>query len=103
MASFQQYKTKTGYKWLLKWELVSIPKQAIGKQQHAEALRPKEAVAAAAEFQKEIDNNALIRNDITFEDVFKEWWDVHSKTIKRSTRYRKLSNFKSISCRTSGN
>lgn len=54
----------------------------------------KEAVAAAAEFQKEIDNNALARNDITFEDVFKEWWDVHSKTIKRSTRYRKLSNFK---------
>ncbi|WP_268346566.1 site-specific integrase [Bacillus haynesii] len=54
----------------------------------------KEAVAAAAEFQKEIDNNALIRNDITFEDAFKEWWDVHSKTIKRSTRYSKLSKFK---------
>ncbi|XBO87408.1 N-terminal phage integrase SAM-like domain-containing protein [Bacillus licheniformis] len=41
-----------------------------------------------------MDNNALIRNDITFEDVFKEWWDVHSKTIKRSTRYSKLSKFK---------
>ncbi|XSC73784.1 tyrosine-type recombinase/integrase [Bacillus licheniformis] len=50
-------------------------------------------MSLAAEFQKEIDNNALIRNDITFEDVFKEWWAVHSKTIKRSTRYSKLSKF----------
>ncbi|GIN35124.1 site-specific integrase [Bacillus licheniformis] len=95
MASFQQYKTKTGYKWLFKMGVGIDPKTGNRKTTTRRGFKTKkEAVAAAAEFQKEIDNNALDRNDITFEDVFKEWWDVHSKTIKRSTRYRKLSNFK---------
>ncbi|AUZ30150.1 site-specific integrase [Bacillus licheniformis] len=95
MASFQQYKTKTGYKWLFKMGVGIDPKTGNRKTTTRRGFKTKkEAVAAAAEFQKEIDNNALARNDITFEDVFKEWWYVHSKTIKRSTRYRKLSNFK---------
>ncbi|MCU9958825.1 site-specific integrase [Bacillus licheniformis] len=95
MASFQQYKTKTGYKWLFKMGVGIDPKTGNRKTTTRRGFKTKkEAVAAAVEFQKEIDNNSLIRNDITFEDVFKEWWDVHSKTIKRSTRYSKLSKFK---------
>ncbi|MFN3206804.1 site-specific integrase [Bacillus licheniformis] len=94
MASFQQYKTKSGYKWLFKMGVGIDPKTGDRKTTTRRGFKTKkEAVAAAAEFQKEIDNNALIRNDITFEDVFKEWWAVHSKTIKRSTRYSKLSKF----------
>lgn len=94
MDSFQQYKTKSGYKWLFKMGVGIDPKTGDRKTTTRRGFKTKkEAVAAAAEFQKEIDNNALIRNDITFEDVFKEWWAVHSKTIKRSTRYSKLSKF----------
>ncbi|MBU8787986.1 tyrosine-type recombinase/integrase [Bacillus sp. FSL K6-0138] len=94
MASFQQYKTKSGYKWLFKMGVGIDPKTGDRKTTTRRGFKTKkEAVAAAAEFQKVIDSNALIRKDLTFEDVFKEWWAVHSKTIKRSTRYSKLSKF----------
>ncbi len=75
MASFPQYKTKTGYKWLFKMGIAIDPKTGIRKTTTRRGFKTKKeavAVAAAAEFQKEIDNNALIRNDLTFEDVFKE-------------------------------
>ncbi|MGR3287145.1 site-specific integrase [Bacillus sonorensis] len=95
MASFQQYKTKTGYKWLFKIGVGTDPKTGKRKTTTRRGFKTKkEAAAAAAEFQKEIDNNNLVvRNEITFEDVFKEWWAVHLKTIKDSTQASKVSKF----------
>ncbi|MEK5108180.1 site-specific integrase [Cytobacillus sp. FSL K6-0129] len=53
----------------------------------------KEAQAAYMKLKQEIDSGLLSKQALLFEDIFKEWWDIHSKTIKPSTKYSKLSKF----------
>ncbi|NPC91179.1 site-specific integrase [Bacillus sp. WMMC1349] len=94
MASFQKYKTKAGYKWLFKIGTGTDPVTGNRKTTTRRGFNTKKkAVAAAAEFQKEIDNNDIIRNYFTYEEIYKEWWAIHSKTIKQSTQISKLSKF----------
>ena len=54
----------------------------------------KEAQLAALEMERELNHsNGSISSNLTFREVFTEWWDKHSRTIKQSTRYTKLSKF----------
>jgi integrase len=48
----------------------------------------KEAELAAAKVEMEIANNTfIVDSSITYQQVYDEWWDSHSKTIKPSSRY----------------
>lgn len=93
MASFQKYKTKNGDRWLFKMYTGIDPATGERKMTTRRGFKTKkEAQEAAIELQKEIESG-LFQKDLTFEEVYKEWWETHSKTIKPSTRYKKITMF----------
>lgn len=54
----------------------------------------KGAELAAAKVELEIANKTLIPDSsLTYQQVFDEWWAVHSKTIKKSSRYTVKSKY----------
>lgn len=94
MASYQKYKTKQGDKWMFKLIVGIDP--GTGKKimtTRRGFKTKKEAQAAYMKLKQEIDSGLLSKQALLFEDIFKEWWDIHSKTIKPSTKYSKLSKF----------
>lgn len=94
MASYQKYKTKQGDKWMFKLIVGIDP--GTGKKimtTRRGFKTKKEAQAAYMKLKQEIDSGLLSKQSLLFEDIFKEWWDIHSKTIKPSTKYSKLSKF----------
>lgn len=94
MASYQKYKTKQGDKWMFKLIVGIDP--GTGKKimtTRRGFKTKKEAQAAYMKLKQEIDSGLLSKQSVLFEDIFKEWWDIHSKTIKPSTKYSKLSKF----------
>ncbi|ASV67615.1 site-specific integrase [Cytobacillus kochii] len=94
MASYQKYKTKQGDKWMFKLIVGIDP--GTGKKimtTRRGFKTKKEAQAAYIKLKQEIDSGLLSKQSVLFEDIFKEWWDIHSKTIKPSTKYSKLSKF----------
>jgi integrase len=94
MASFQRYKTKQGEKWLFKIYVGVDPVTGKHKPTTRRGFKTKkEAQAAAANLQRQIDNGTLIIKTLTYNDVFNEWWETHSKTIKLSTQDKKISIF----------
>ncbi|MGE6260916.1 tyrosine-type recombinase/integrase [Heyndrickxia sporothermodurans] len=94
MASYQKYKTKDGEKWLFKMYVGVDPETGKKKMTTRRGFKTKkEAQRAASDLQKEVDDGTLIKNDLTFNDVFNEWWSIHIKTIKPSTQYAKESKF----------
>ncbi|WP_241558952.1 site-specific integrase [Oceanobacillus halophilus] len=55
----------------------------------------REAQEAATKLEQEITNGLLINNNnLTFEEVYKQWFENHSKTIKPSTKKTIESKFK---------
>lgn len=58
----------------------------------------KEAEIAAAKIESQMKDGRLpsewLTGDLTFQDVFHQWWNVHSKTIKGSSEYTTFSKFK---------
>ncbi|MFJ7995473.1 tyrosine-type recombinase/integrase [Peribacillus frigoritolerans] len=96
MASYQKYTTKQGQLWLFKMDTGINPET--GKRQTTTRRgfnTKKEAQAAAAKLEQEIANGLLINNNnITYEDVFEQWFATHSKTIKASTKKTIESKFK---------
>ncbi|WP_062349876.1 tyrosine-type recombinase/integrase [Bacillus kwashiorkori] len=95
MASFQKYQTKQGQLWMFKMDTGINPET--GKRQTATRRgfkTKKEAQAAAAKFEQEIENGLLINNNnLTYEEVYKQWFENHSKTIKPSTKKTIESKF----------
>lgn len=96
MASFQKYSTKQGQMWLFKLDTGINPET--GKRQTTTRRgfkTKKEAQAVAAKLEQEIANGILINNNnLTYSEVFNQWFSNHSKTIKTSTKKSIESKFK---------
>ncbi len=96
MASFQKYTTKKGQMWLFKVDTGVNPLN--GKRQTTTRRgfkTKKEAQLAAKKLEQEINEGLLINNNhLTYEDVYKQWFKNHSKTIKLSTQKIIESKFK---------
>ncbi|MED2940700.1 tyrosine-type recombinase/integrase [Cytobacillus horneckiae] len=94
MASYQKYKTKQGDKWMFKLTVGIDPETGKKLMTTRRGFKTKkEAQAAYMKLKQEIDSGLLSKQSLLFEDVFKEWWDIHSKTVKPSTKYSKISKF----------
>lgn len=95
MASYQKYKTKQGEKWMFKLIVGIDP--GTGKKimtTRRGFKTKKEAQAAYLNLRQEIESGLHVKQSLTYEDVFKEWWGIHSRTIKPSTIYSKQSKFR---------
>lgn len=96
LASFQKYTTKQGNMWLLKMDIGINPET--GKRQTTTRRgfkTKKEAQLAAAKLEQELSSGILINNNnLTYNDIFNQWFSQHSKTIKTSTMKSVQSKFK---------
>jgi integrase len=96
MASFQKYSTKQGQMWLFKMDTGINPET--GKRQTTTRRgfkTKKEALVAAAQLEQEVANGVKVtNNNLTFEAVYLQWFEVHSKTVKISTKNAIMSKFK---------
>lgn len=96
MATFKQYDTKNGKRWLFKAHLGINP--ATGKRVQV----TKQGFKTKAEAQKEArkletsasEGNYTQTNLLTYEEVYKQWFENHSKVVKISTRKSIESKFK---------
>lgn len=94
MASFQQYKTKKGKKWLFKTYVGINPKTGKSIPTTRRGFSTKrEAQEAAQILEDEVKSGIYFRRNMTFKQVYKEWWETHKNTIKDSTEYTKTSKF----------
>lgn len=97
MASFQKYTTKKqGQKWMVKLDTGINPKTGERQTTTRRGFKTKkEAQAFAAKLEQEIANGILINNNnLTYSEVFNQWFSNHSKTIKTSTKKSIESKFK---------
>lgn len=95
MASYKKYATKSGELWMFKMDTGKDP--ATGKRKTTTRRgfkRKSDAEKAAAKLLRELQAGHLSKDDITFEEVFKEWYGKHQRQIKPSTRYTKESKFR---------
>lgn len=95
MASFQKYTTKQGQMWMFKMDTGINP--LTGKRQTTTRRgfkTKKEAQSSAAQLEQELANGILINNNnLTFNDVFNQWFTIHSNTVKPSTKKSLESKF----------
>ncbi|RKQ17489.1 Arm DNA-binding domain-containing protein [Ureibacillus endophyticus] len=88
MASFQKYTTKQGQLWMFKLDTGINPET--GKRQTTTRRgfkTKKEAQLAASKLEQEIASGISINvANLTYKEVFDEWFKDHSKAIKLSTR-----------------
>lgn len=97
MASFQKYKTKDGYKWMYKYYTTVDPLTGKKKQSTKRGFdTKKEAQLDAGQMEQEIANGTFVEysKNRTFEEVYQQWFDTHSPTIKPSSRKAVRSKFK---------
>lgn len=96
MASYQKYTTKQGQLWMFKIDTGINPET--GKRQTTTRRgfkTKKEAQAAASKLEQEMINGiSLNTQNLTYKDVFEQWFKIHSKTIKASTKKSIESKFK---------
>jgi len=95
MASFQKYSTKQGQMWLFKTDTGINPETGKRLTTTRRGFKTKkEAQIAAAKLEQEIASGISIKNDnLTFQDVYDQWFSNHCKTIKLSTRKAIESKF----------
>jgi hypothetical protein len=88
VASFQKYTTKHGQMWMFKIDTGVNP--ATGKRQtttRRSFKTKKEAQSAATKLEHEIAIGSLVtNNNITYQDLFEQWFTNHVNTIKISTK-----------------
>jgi len=95
MASFQKYDTKEGQKWMFVEDIGIDPKTGKRQQVRRRGFKTKkEAQLAAAKLKQDVHNGSFTNIDFTFNDVYNQWFEQHSKTIKPSTLKAILSKFK---------
>ncbi|WP_437341872.1 tyrosine-type recombinase/integrase [Cytobacillus gottheilii] len=95
LASFQKYTTKQGQLWMFKLDTGINPENGNRQTTTRRGFKTKkEAQIAAAKLEQEIASGISIKNDnLTFHDVFNQWFSNHSKTIKLSTKKAIESKF----------
>ncbi|MGG3943019.1 site-specific integrase [Peribacillus psychrosaccharolyticus] len=95
MASFQKYTTKQGQMWLFKLDTGINPETGKRQTTTRRGFRTKkEALQAASRVEQELSNGlSLSNNNLTYKDVFDQWFSNHSKTIKTSTQKSIESKF----------
>lgn len=95
MASFSKYKTKKGEFWKFQFYSGIDPKTGKRRLTTRRGFKTKkEAQLVAEELEKQVRSGIFKNNELTYEEVYKEWWITHVKTIKLSTQSRKNSLFK---------
>ncbi|MEM5008357.1 site-specific integrase [Priestia megaterium] len=96
MASFQKYTTKQGQMWMFKMDTGINPQTGKRKTTTRRGFKTKkEAQVAANKLEQELISGTTIDNlNLTFGDVFNQWFSNHSKTIKQSTKKSIESKFK---------
>lgn len=95
MATFRQYETKEGKRWLFKATLGTDPLTGKRKQVTRQGFRTKaEANKAAMKMELSFSEGAYISNEnTTFQEVFEQWYSTHSKTVKVTTQKSIKSKF----------
>jgi hypothetical protein len=90
MASFQKYSTKEGQRWLFKMYTTPDPETGEKKPTTRRGFKTKkEAMTAAAKMEQEIENGVLINNNnFTYEEVFNQWFQNHTKILRPAQRKR---------------
>lgn len=96
MASFQKYETKKGQMWLLIMDAGIDPKTGKRQQVKRRGFKTKkEAQLAAVKLEQELVSGiSLSNNNLTYQDVFNQWFSNHTQTIKPSTNKTIQSKFK---------
>lgn len=96
MASFKKYATKNGELWMFKMDVGKDPITGNRKSTTRRGFKRKsDAEKAAAKMMRDLMSGELKKEDITFEEVFNEWFENHKRQIKPSSAYTKLSKFTS--------
>ncbi|WP_025693048.1 site-specific integrase [Paenibacillus zanthoxyli] len=97
MASFQKYNTKDGPRWLYKYYGTINPETGKRKQSTKRGFNTKkEAQLDAAQTEKEIADGTFLVQDknMTFEQVYEQWYATNSPSFKPSTRKAVRCKFK---------
>jgi len=96
MASFQKYSTKQGQMWMFKMDTGVDPQTGKRLTTTRRGYKTKkEAQVAATRLETQINDGVLVNNsNITFNEVYTQWFTNHSKTIKLSTMKSIESKFK---------
>lgn len=95
MASFKKYATKNGEFWMFKMDVGKDPVTGSRKSTTRRGFKRKsDAEKAAAKMLRDLMSGEMKKEDITFEEVFNEWFDKHKRQIKPSTLYTKESKFR---------
>lgn len=97
MASFQKYETKDGPRWLYKYYGAINPETGKRKPSTKRGFKTKkEAQLDAAQTEKEIADGSFVAQDrsLTFEQVYLQWYELHSPNFKPSTKKAVKSKFK---------
>jgi integrase len=90
MASFRKH--DNGWEYRIRYK---DPRTQKFKEKSKRGFKTKkEAELAAAKVELAMDNNTFIYADkVSYQQVFDEWWSVHSKTIKPASRYTSKIKF----------
>jgi integrase len=96
VASFQKYQTKEGQRWMFKMYTTPDPETGQKKQTTRRGFKTKkEAMVAAAKLDQEVESGIIVNNNnVTYEDVYIQWFSNHTKTIKISTKKTIESKFR---------
>lgn len=96
MASIKSYTTKNGKK-LYKFQLYGGTNPQTGKPVHLSRSgfkTKKEATLEASRLELEISNGGIRKEDnITFADVYKDWYEAYINTVRESTYARTSAMF----------
>lgn len=96
MASIQKYSTKKGIKWLYR-VYIGIDEQT-GKKKYVVKRgfeNKKSASLACAKFEVQVSQGTVRKqNNITFNEVYKEWFTEYVNTVRESTWARTQGMFK---------
>ncbi|MNC11728.1 hypothetical protein D3C75_594350 [compost metagenome] len=97
MASFQKYETKKGTRWMYKYYGEVNPETGQKKPSTKRGFKTKkEAQLDAAKTEKEVAEGTFISPDktVTFEQVYKQWYETNSPNFKPPTRKAVTFKFK---------
>lgn len=95
MASYQRYTTKKGQMWLFKMDTGINPESGNRQTTTRRGFKTKkEAQNAAIKLRQELEYGLLKNNtDLTYKELYNQWFATHSKTIKLSSQKKIESIF----------
>src|SRR5690606_17151026 len=90
MASFRKH----GNEWEYRIRYKDPVTQKYKEKSQRGFKTKKEAQLAAAEVERELKDGLFVYHDMTYQQVFDEWWAIYSKTIKPSTQNTTMVKFR---------